>query len=183
VDEYFLLLMPENKFLVAFISIVANVIISISGILPSAFLTAANIAFFDLKIGLIISIIGEASGAIVSFIIYRKSLIKLSNQRKWKNKLLIRLQHSKGLEASLIVFLLRTLPFIPSGVVTLFAAYSLMGLVSFSIASTLGKIPSLLIEAYAVSLALQISTKWQLISFVFILIFMLIYLSWKKKLT
>lgn len=179
--EVFLEWMPENKLFIALISILANVIIALSGILPSAFLTAANIALFDFQMGLFLSIIGEAVGAIVSFFFYRKGLIKISNRIQWKNQLLLKLQHTKGWEAVFLVLILRTLPFVPSGVVTFFAAYSKMGIFSFSTASTLGKIPSLFIEAYAVDRALELRNEWQLLILVFIIIVWMIYLFRKKR--
>jgi uncharacterized membrane protein YdjX (TVP38/TMEM64 family) len=181
VELYFLDWIPENKFLIALTSIMVNVFISLSGVLPSAFLTAANIAIFDLKMGLVVSIIGEAAGAVVSFILYRKGLTKISVQGKWKNKLLVKLQHTKGLEAVFLVLILRILPIIPSGVVTLFAAYSKMGIYSYSIASTIGKVPSLFIEAYAVKSAFELSTESQLGLSIFLILLLIIYYIFKKR--
>jgi uncharacterized membrane protein YdjX (TVP38/TMEM64 family) len=171
---------PENKLFIALISIVINVIISISGFLPSAFLTALNIAVFDFKLGLLVSIMGEAIGAIISFILYRKGLIKLSNKVQLNNKYLFKLKNAKGIEAILIVLTLRIVPFIPSGIVTLVAAYSKMGMYSFGIASTLGKVPSLFIEAYAVNHVLDLSLKWQITALLMLLIF-IGYVFWKKN--
>ena len=179
--ELFIEWLPENKFIIVLLSCLANVIIALSGILPSAFITGANIAIFGFKMGLFVSTIGEALGAIISFYFYRKGLIKLSNRIQLKNKLLQKLQHTKGWEAVFLVIVLRTLPFVPSGVVTLFAAYSKMGIFSFSIASTLGKVPSLLIEAYAVERALNFSREWQLLIFGFIMIVWMIYLYGKRR--
>jgi uncharacterized membrane protein YdjX (TVP38/TMEM64 family) len=179
--EYLFEWAPENKLFIAIFSIVANIIIAIFGVIPSAFLTAFNIAIFDFKLGLVLSIIGEALGAIVSFILYRKGLTKLASRVKWKNKLLLKLQHSKGFEAVFLVLTLRTLPFVPSGVVTLFAAYGKMGLYSFGIASTVGKVPSLVIEALLVDRALELSTEWQIISMALILFLSLFYFGWKRR--
>jgi uncharacterized membrane protein YdjX (TVP38/TMEM64 family) len=179
--ELFLEWMPENKLLMAFISILANVIIALSGILPSAFLTAANISLFDFQMGLFLSIIGEAVGAIVSFLFYRKGLIKISNRIQWKNQFLLKLQHTHGWEAVFHVLVLRTLPFVPSGVVTIFAAYSKIGIFSFSMASTLGKVPSLFIEAFAVDRALELRMEWQLLLLFFIIMVWMTFLYGKKK--
>ncbi|WP_442596128.1 TVP38/TMEM64 family protein [Neobacillus sp. D3-1R] len=174
--------MPESKLLFVLLSIIVNVVIAISGILPSAFLTAANIAVLDFKIGLIISIFGEAVGAIISFILYRKGISKLSNEGPLKNKILTRLHHSTGLEAVFLVLVLRILPFIPSGVVTLYAAYSKMGIFSFGLASTIGKVPSLLMEAYATDRALQLSSGWKLsLIALFVLTSLLFYICKKRR--
>jgi uncharacterized membrane protein YdjX (TVP38/TMEM64 family) len=179
--EFFLEWMPENRPLLVLLSILVNVIIALSGILPSAFLTAANIALFDFRIGLTISIIGEAIGAIVSFYFYRKGLIKLSPLLPQKNKLLLKLQQTQGWEAVFLVLVLRTLPFVPSGVVTVMAAYSTMAIFTFSAASTIGKVPSLFMEAYAVNHALAFSLEWQLLILGILIMVWMFYLYGKKK--
>lgn len=179
-SEFLLEWMPDNKILIVILSILLNVIISISGFLPSAILTAVNITVFDFKMGLILSIVGEAIGAVISFILYRKGITKLSNKAHIKNRWLIRLQQTNGLEAVILVLILRILPFVPSGVVTLVASYSKMSIYIFGIASTLGKVPSLLMEAYAVDRALKISTEWQLF-FLFILSIIIAYQIFKKR--
>ncbi|MDQ0273420.1 TVP38/TMEM64 family protein [Cytobacillus purgationiresistens] len=134
------------------ISILLNIIISIIGILPSFFITAANISFFGFENGLFISIIGEALGAIFSFYLYRKGIDKLRKKNiiKVKNKYLDRLLEARGSEAFLLIVALRIFPYIPSGVVTLVSAGSKVGIINFSIASTIGKIPALFIEAYSI---------------------------------
>jgi uncharacterized membrane protein YdjX (TVP38/TMEM64 family) len=143
-------------------SVCLNVLIAISGVLPSAPLTAGNIIFFGFKAGLLISIIGEAAGAVASFWLYRLGIGKILSQKEVKNRFLQRLKQTRGAEAVLLVLLLRVLPFVPSGAVTLAAAYSQMSLLSFSIASTAGKIPSLVIEAYSVDRVLQLAIEWQI---------------------
>lgn len=172
--------LPENKFLIAVVSTLLNVIISISGVLPSAFLTAVNIAVFDFKIGLILSIVGEAIGAIVSFILYRNGLIRLSKKHHFKNKYLLKLKNTKGMDAILLVLFLRILPFIPSGMVTLVASYSRMGIYTFGVASTVGKVPSLFIEAYAVDRALDLSKEWQVVILGSIFFLLIVYVFWNN---
>ncbi|MGZ5191173.1 MAG: hypothetical protein ACXWCZ_09155 [Flavisolibacter sp.] len=63
------------------ISLAISIIIAISGILPSVFLTAANILFFGFWEGLMISFAGEAIGAVVAFILYRKGFKKISTKK------------------------------------------------------------------------------------------------------
>ena len=132
------------------ISLHLNIIISILGIIPSVFITAANISFFGFGHGLLLSILGEALGAIISFGLYRKGIAKVKQKISITNKYLGKLQNTEGSEAFLLILLLRIFPFAPSGVVTLASAYSKVGLLNFSIASTLGKIPALVIEAYSI---------------------------------
>jgi uncharacterized membrane protein YdjX (TVP38/TMEM64 family) len=181
VGEFILDWIPENKILISLTSILINVVISISGFLPSAFLTAVNITVFGFKLGLLLSIIGEAFGAVISFILYRKGLSKLSNNVGITNRLLVRLKHTQGMGAAFLVLILRILPFVPSGAVTLVASYSKMNVYAFGIVSTIGKVPSLFLEAYAVNHALKLSTNWQLISLMVILLIFVTYRYWKKR--
>jgi uncharacterized membrane protein YdjX (TVP38/TMEM64 family) len=180
-SEFILQWIPDNKILIAIISILINVFISISGFLPSAFLTAFNIAVFDFKMGLLLSILGEATGAIISFILYRKGLTRLTKQVNINNKWLLKLQYTKGLEAIILVLILRTLPFVPSGLVTLVASFSKMGLFAFAISSTVGKVPSMFMEAYAVDRAMRLSTEWQLFSLIILLIIIAYQILNKRK--
>lgn len=171
-----------NPFLFIFISLTLNMLIAISGLLPSAFLTAANISFFGFGRGLLLSLLGEVLGAILSFILYRNGLTKLPLHKKPNriDKFLNRLKATEGIEAVYLVLILRILPFIPSGLVTLAAAYSKMGVLAFGLASTVGKIPALFIEAYSVDRALNLSTKWQVGIIIIALIIYLFYFFWKK---
>jgi uncharacterized membrane protein YdjX (TVP38/TMEM64 family) len=59
------------------------------------------------------------------------------------------LLEAKGLEAFFLVLSLRLLPFVPSGVVTFVATIGKTPLLIFIIASSIGKIPALLLEAYS----------------------------------
>lgn len=145
------------------ISLGISCIIAVAGVIPSTFVTAANIVYFGFAGGLAISIIGEALGAIISFILYRKGIRKLEEKINGKNhwRLLQRLKDTKGVEAFILVLALRVFPFAPSGLVTLAAAMSEMGLLSFTLSSTIGKIPALLIEAYSVETVLGWKGEYQ----------------------
>ncbi|MFS0638495.1 VTT domain-containing protein [Mesobacillus foraminis] len=166
------------------ISLLLNTLIAISGILPSAFLTAANILVLGFANGLLLSIAGEAIGAVVCFLLYRKGLAIIpSSQKKAKfmNTFLNRLRKTDGMEAVFLVLFLRLLPFIPSGLVTLTAAYSKMRTWSFAAASTAGKIPALYIEAYSIDVALNARTQWQIGALIAIIFLFAIWILWKRK--
>ncbi len=142
------------------ISLLINIFISLAGVIPSVFLTATNIIFFGFWYGLVISFVGEALGAIVSFYVYRQGFRKLpktiSMERIPKVK---RLLEVEGKKAFLLILSLRLLPFIPSGLINIFSAMGKVSLILFSLASSLGKIPALIIEGYSV---LQITEfTWQ----------------------
>ncbi|MGG0717189.1 VTT domain-containing protein [Robertmurraya massiliosenegalensis] len=166
------------------ISILLNILIAIIGILPSTIITLGTVGVLGFNLGVVILIIGEAVGAIISFTLYRRGLRKLSTYpkfNKFENRFLAKLKESDGVEAILIVVLLRVLPFVPSGIVTLTAAISKIGLLPFSIASTLGKIPAIILEAYSVIYFLNLGTQWQVLIAVVILLLFLFYQVWKNS--
>ncbi|RFU70952.1 TVP38/TMEM64 family protein [Peribacillus saganii] len=150
-------------FAAAVVSMIVNILISLLGIIPSVFLTAANISFFGFTNGLVISILGEAFGAIISFYLYRKGIKKFLPMSEKKHRILRRLQESRGSEAFLLIIALRIFPLIPSGFVTLAGALSRVNLLPFSAASTIGKIPALLIEAYSVKEILDFGFEGKII--------------------
>lgn len=150
-------LLPLPLFLV--MSILLNSVIAVAGVLPSAFLTAINVSILGLVPGILISIVGEAVGAIVSFILYRKALHRYMSPDGGRFQ---RLREATGVEAWFLVLSMRFMPFVPSGLVTLSAAFSRMTLASFAVASTIGKVPALIMEGLAVTAALQLTVGWQL---------------------
>lgn len=132
------------------ISLLLSVVIAIAGILPSVFITAANILFFGFLEGLLLSFLGEALGAVVAFVLYRKGFKKVMSTPLHKYPRIERLIAAKGKEAFLLIMGLRLLPFVPSGLVTVAGAIGNVSLLTFATASSLGKIPALFIEAYSV---------------------------------
>ncbi|MGB5007408.1 MAG: hypothetical protein WBO39_10765, partial [Ferruginibacter sp.] len=65
-------LFNDHPQLAIIISIVVSIGVALSGVLPSFFITAANIMFFGFWNGAIISFLGEAVGAGITFILYRR---------------------------------------------------------------------------------------------------------------
>lgn len=174
--------LPSNPLLITIISITLNIFIAIFGFLPSAFLTGVTIHFLGFEKGILVSIIGESLGALISFLLYRKGLNKLHLHIKKKSNLLKKLQNASQFEAILLIILLRIMPFIPSGIVTLTAAWSKIKLIPFTVASTIGKIPSLLIEAYSINKVLSISSPILEENIIYItIIVLIIYIFIKKK--
>jgi uncharacterized membrane protein YdjX (TVP38/TMEM64 family) len=131
------------------LSILMNIIISIIGFIPSVFLTAINIKVFGLTGGVILSLIGEALGAIVAFWLYRLGFRKFVETKVSHSKVQ-KLLYMKGKEAFFLILSLRLIPFTPSSLVTLYAALGKVSWGWFAVASTLGKVPALLIEVYSV---------------------------------
>lgn len=164
------------------LSILLNIIISILGVLPSVVITAVNITFFGFEKGLAVSIAGEVMGAIVSFYLYRKGIKRLFRNKEINSRLLTGLQNSRGVKAFCLIIVLRIFPFIPSGLVTLAAAISKVGIINFSIASTIGKMPALIIEAYSIQQVLVWNWKGKAILSASLVFFIWLIISkWKPN--
>ncbi|MBR2757606.1 MAG: TVP38/TMEM64 family protein, partial [Exiguobacterium sp.] len=95
-------LLPLPLFLM--ISILLNSVIAVAGVLPSAFLTAINVSVLGLVPGILVSIVGEAVGAVVSFILYRKALHRYVSPNGSRFQ---RLRESEGAEAWFLVLGMR----------------------------------------------------------------------------
>ncbi|MEQ2527649.1 VTT domain-containing protein [Bacillaceae bacterium CLA-AA-H227] len=177
-------LFPNSPLLASLLSILLNIAVAITGIIPSTFITIGTVSILGLKIGIVILILGEAAGALISFSLYRRGILKLSRNsqfNKIEKKFLFRLKDFNGIQAFFIVILLRVLPFVPSGTVTLTAAVSKIGTISFFMASTLGKIPALIIEAYSVVYILNFGTELQILIAVMVLLMIFTYIILKKS--
>ncbi len=169
-QENLLQFFREHQNWAILLSLSLSILIAIIGILPSYFITAANVLFFGFWPGTLLSFIGEALGATIAFILYRKGF-----QKKLKNKItrypkLNYLLEAKEGKAFYLVFICRVLPFVPSGLVSFGGAMSSISLLTFIIASSLGKIPSLILEAYSVQAVTDFNWQGKLLLFVFALV-------------
>jgi uncharacterized membrane protein YdjX (TVP38/TMEM64 family) len=159
VKEEVLQLFTDHRQLAIFISVALSILIAIVGVLPSVIITAANILFFGFWEGLFISFLGEALGAVVSFLLYRKGFKKKASTQLQKFPRLQKLVLTEGSKAFGLIFSLRLLPFVPSGLITFASAIGRVSLFIFVMASSLGKIPALLLEGYSVNQVGQFN--WQ----------------------
>ncbi len=149
--EHLLDIFSQYPYAAIFISFLVSIVIAVLGIIPSVFITAANILYFGFWPGTLISLGGEAVGAIIAFLLYRYGFKKVSQNSLAKYPKVLRLVDSNGKEAFVMILALRLIPFVPSGLVTFAAAIGKVSSSVFFVASTLGKIPSLIIEAYSVA--------------------------------
>ncbi|MGO4886546.1 TVP38/TMEM64 family protein [Anaerobacillus sp. MEB173] len=177
-DELLLNFFEDYKRYAIFISIFINIVVAIFGIIPSFFITAANLIFFGFWYGTLLSFVGEALGAIIAFYLYRKGFKRFTVPIVEKYPITQKLLCVQGRNAFYLILSLRLLPFIPSGIVTLLSAMGKVSLLVFAIASTIGKIPALLIEAYSVYQVTQWTWTGKLILILFGLY--LLYLFLKK---
>ena len=161
--EEVLQLFAQHQQLAILISIAISVTVAIIGVLPSVFITAANILFFGFWEGLMISFLGEALGAVVSFLLYRKGFKKKASTQLQKFPRLQKLVLAEGGKAFGLIFSLRLLPFVPSGLVTFASAIGKVSLLVFVIASSVGKIPALLLEGASVYGVTQAGTSIKIV--------------------
>lgn len=148
--EHLLQLFHEYSSLAILISIGINIVVAILGVVPSVFVTAANILFFGFLNGTLISFLGESAGAGLAFLLYRRGFKKSLSKKLEKFPKLSRLINAPDKEAFKGVLSLRLFPFVPSGLITFAAAIGKIGFLYFIVASSLGKLPALFIEAYSV---------------------------------
>jgi uncharacterized membrane protein YdjX (TVP38/TMEM64 family) len=173
-------LMNQHTEISYLISIFINVLISILAFIPSFFITAANIYVFGFWEGLILSLIGEVIGSIISVTLYRKGIKLLTKEKEIKLPFIQRLLTSTGTEAFLLILSLRLLPFVPSGLVNIGASFSNVSLLTFGLATLLGKIPAVMMEALAVSHYMSWSGQVKVYVTVAGVVLFCIYLVWKK---
>jgi uncharacterized membrane protein YdjX (TVP38/TMEM64 family) len=149
-------LFHQNPDVAILISLCLSILVALSGLIPSVFITTANILFFGFWKGTVISFAGEAAGAVIAFVLYRKGFKRMAVARLERFPRLKSLVETDNRQAWMLIFSLRLIPFVPSGLVTFAAAIGKVSLATFTIASSAGKIPALLIEAYS---------AWQLTRF------------------
>lgn len=133
-----------------FSSFVFSVVIAFIGVIPSFVITAANIHFFGFWEGLVITFFGEATGVLLAFLFYRKGFQKSVIHKLEKYPKARALLEADFRDAFWLVFSLRLVPVVPAGLVTFTAAMGRISAGGFVAAGMLGKLPSLLLEAYAV---------------------------------
>lgn len=128
------------------LSLFISIVIALCGVLPSVFVTGANIIFFGPFWGFTISLLGETIGGWITFKVYRLGLKSASEKIKGRYNLIDKILESNGPKAGVFIFEGRLIPFIPSGFVTLAASISNVNDKIFLLATFLGKIPSIALE-------------------------------------
>lgn len=169
--------------LALFISLFISVIIALLGVVPSFFVTGANIVFFGPIEGFLISLLGEVIGGFISFKVYRRGIKKIVGRIEGRYELIDRIISGEGISLGILIFEGRLVPFLPSGLVTLAASMSKVNNVTFILATLLGKIPSILLEvlaSYGVIIASRKNFKL-VVSLLSVLLIFLSFRSLKRK--
>lgn len=144
--ENLLELFNQYREIALFISLFISLLIALSGVIPSVFVTYANIIFFGPFWGFTISLLGETLSGWITFKVYRLGLKSANEKIKGRYNLLDKLIVSTGSKAGALIFQGRIIPFIPSGFVTLAASISSVNDKIFIFSTFLGKIPSIALE-------------------------------------
>lgn len=176
-------LIPLLNTLLKFIFLLfLNLGVGAIGFVPSFFVTAININTLGLVLGAVLSLIGEIFGAFIGFYLYRWGFSKIHN--KWlDNSFFKAMRKSSPANVFILIILFRLLPFVPSGLVTGGASLTTISWARFMMASSIGKLPAVILEVGIVFGVLQsIDMNYLYIFFIFLLIIITpIWIRNKKK--
>lgn len=138
--------------------LLANLVVGAVGFIPSILITAVNIDSFGLYSGSALTFSGEIFGAWIGFYLYRYGFAKADPE--WlRHTFWQRFTCQSTKRVFILVILLRLLPFMPSGFVTAGAALTTISGKHFWIASTIGKIPAVILELAVVYGVIQTVPK------------------------
>lgn len=131
-----------------------NLGIGAIGFIPSFFVTAININSLGFVLGFILTFTGEIFGAIIGFHMYRWGFSKISPG--WLSHSIFKiLKNSSPMHVFTLIILFRILPFVPSGLVTAGASLTTISGWRFISASSIGKVPAVILEVAIVFGVLQ----------------------------
>ncbi len=128
------------------VSIIINIIINLSGILPTVLISGANAVVFGLGGGIVVSWLGECLGTIIAFLLWRSLLQKAARRLICRSPRLSFADEFSGKNGFKAMLVARLIPLAPSGLITLLGAVSSMSFAAMLWATLLGKIPSIALE-------------------------------------
>ncbi|MDU2066214.1 MAG: TVP38/TMEM64 family protein [Sporomusaceae bacterium] len=130
--------MVISFFLVVFINIVA--------VLPNIFILAANGILFGVVEGTILSWLAESVGVIISFAVMRYLFHDYAHNLIVRSNALKKVDEFSGKKGFRIMLIARSIPYIPSGLITALGAVSSITFWDYAAATLIGKLPSAWIE-------------------------------------
>ena len=128
------------------ISFLMIVLINIVAVLPNIFFLAANGILFGIIPGTILSWLAESTGVIISFALMRYFGRDCTTALIKRNNLLTKVDEYSGKNGFKIMIIARSIPFVPSGIITALGAVSEIRKRDYIFATLLGKLPSAFIE-------------------------------------
>lgn len=128
------------------VSFLLIVLINIVAVLPNIFILAANGVIFGVVKGTLLSWLAESIGVIISFILMRYLFRNYAHQVISRSNALKKIDEFSGSSGLRIMLIARSIPYIPSGLVTALGALSSIRLKDYIIATFAGKLLSAWIE-------------------------------------
>jgi len=128
------------------VSFLLIVFINIVAVLPNIFILAANGVIFGVVEGTLISWLAESIGVVISFILMRYLFRDYAHEVISRSNSLKKIDQFSGSRGLKIMLVARSIPYIPSGLVTALGALSSIQLKDYIIATFIGKLLSAWIE-------------------------------------
>lgn len=128
------------------VSFIIITFINISAVLPNIFMLAATGIIFGVVEGTIISWAAESLGVIISFALMRYFFRDYAHQVIVHSNALKKVEDFSGNNGFKIMLVARSIPFVPSGIITALGAVSGIKLKDYVGATLIGKLPSAWIE-------------------------------------
>lgn len=117
------------------------------GFPPAILFSTANTLIFGLFPGILLSVIAETAGVIVSFLFLRYLFRDAAQKVISKHPRLQKIDSFSGKNGFVVMLVARTVPYFPSGLLNAMGALSAISLRDYALASFVGKFPSTSIEA------------------------------------
>jgi uncharacterized membrane protein YdjX (TVP38/TMEM64 family) len=130
----------------ALVSFGIVVFINTVAVLPNIFILAANGIIFGIVEGTLISWLAETVGVVISFAFMRYFFQDYAHRVIVRSNSLQRVNEFSGKKGFQIMVIARSIPFVPSGLITALGALSDISLKDYILATLIGKFPSALIE-------------------------------------
>lgn len=129
-----------------FLSFGISLCIHFIGVIPSVFITTANVLVWGPFWGGLLSFAGEVVGSWVAFLLYRWGIKTIDYQRLSSGQWL-KSMHDWGQKQLFFAILMgRLIPMVPSVFVNMFAALTKISALHFFVATLIGKIPAMILE-------------------------------------
>ena len=128
------------------VSFLLIVFINTVAVLPNIFILAANGVIFGVVEGTLISWAAESVGVIISFILMRYLFRNYAEAVILRSNGLKKMDEFSGKRGFRIMVVARSIPYVPSGLITAWGALSSIQLTDYVLATFIGKLPGTWIE-------------------------------------
>lgn len=130
-----------------FFSFLLVVFTNALGFPPAFIFSTANTLIFGIVPGIILSVIAETVGVVISFLLLRYLFRDAAERVIARHPRLAKIDTYSGENGFVIMLIARMVPYLPSGFVNAVGALSAIRLRDYTLASLVGKFPSTSIEA------------------------------------